>query len=77
MPGPTDIEAPVFSRAKHGRHLTWLARHGTAPKASARSTFARMAAIANAIKRAVGMRLTELPMSPPKVLAAIDAGEPK
>jgi CO/xanthine dehydrogenase Mo-binding subunit len=34
-----------------------------------------MAAIANAIARAVGRRLTELPMSPPKVLAAIDARE--
>ena len=33
-----------------------------------------MAAIANAIERAVGRRLTELPMSPPKVRAAIDAG---
>ena len=32
-----------------------------------------MAAIANAIERAVGRRMTELPMSPPKVLAAIDA----
>jgi CO/xanthine dehydrogenase Mo-binding subunit len=32
-----------------------------------------MAAIANAIHRAVGTRLTELPMSPPKVRAAIDA----
>jgi CO/xanthine dehydrogenase Mo-binding subunit len=32
-----------------------------------------MAAIANAIERATGKRLTELPMSPPKVLAAIDA----
>ena len=32
-----------------------------------------MAAIANAIERAVGTRLTELPMSPPKVRAAIDA----
>jgi len=31
-----------------------------------------MAAIANAIADAVGRRLTELPMSPPKVLAAID-----
>jgi len=31
-----------------------------------------MAAIANAIERAIGRRLTELPMSPPKVLAAID-----
>jgi CO/xanthine dehydrogenase Mo-binding subunit len=33
-----------------------------------------MAAIANAIERAIGRRLTELPMSPPKVLAAIEAG---
>jgi CO/xanthine dehydrogenase Mo-binding subunit len=32
-----------------------------------------MAAIANAIDHAIGRRLTELPMSPPKVLAAIDA----
>jgi CO/xanthine dehydrogenase Mo-binding subunit len=31
-----------------------------------------MAAIANAIDRATGKRLTELPMSPPKLLAAID-----
>jgi CO/xanthine dehydrogenase Mo-binding subunit len=31
-----------------------------------------LAAIANAIERATGKRLTELPMSPPKVLAAID-----
>jgi CO/xanthine dehydrogenase Mo-binding subunit len=31
-----------------------------------------MAAIANAIERATGRRLTSLPMSPPKVLAAID-----
>ncbi len=34
-----------------------------------------MAAIANAIERATGKRLTELPMSPPKVLAAIDEGK--
>jgi CO/xanthine dehydrogenase Mo-binding subunit len=32
-----------------------------------------MAAMANAINMATGCRLTELPMSPPKVLAAIDA----
>jgi CO/xanthine dehydrogenase Mo-binding subunit len=31
-----------------------------------------MAAIANAIDRATGKRLTELPMSRPKVLAALD-----
>ena len=33
-----------------------------------------MAAIAAAIDRATGVRLTELPMSPPRVLAALDAG---
>ena len=33
-----------------------------------------MAAIANAIDHAIGRRMTELPMSPPKVLAALDAG---
>ena len=32
-----------------------------------------LAAIANAVSAAAGVRLTELPMSPPKVLAAIDA----
>lgn len=32
-----------------------------------------MAAVANAIHMATGKRLTDLPMSPPKVLAAIDA----
>src|SRR5271169_5971131 len=32
-----------------------------------------MAAIANAIEAATGKRLTELPMSPPKVLEALDA----
>jgi CO/xanthine dehydrogenase Mo-binding subunit len=34
-----------------------------------------MAAIANAIDRATGLRLTELPMSPPKVLAGLDMAE--
>ncbi len=32
-----------------------------------------MAAIANAIEHAIGVRMTELPMSPPRVLEAIDA----
>ena len=31
-----------------------------------------MAAIANAIANAVGRRMTELPMSPPKLLDALD-----
>jgi CO/xanthine dehydrogenase Mo-binding subunit len=32
-----------------------------------------MAAIANAVSHATGVRFTDLPMSPPRVLAAIDA----
>jgi CO/xanthine dehydrogenase Mo-binding subunit len=32
-----------------------------------------MAAIANAIEQATGIRFTELPMSPPKVLKALEA----
>jgi CO/xanthine dehydrogenase Mo-binding subunit len=34
-----------------------------------------MAAITNAIEQAIGIRFNELPMSPPKVLAAIDASK--
>ena len=34
-----------------------------------------MAAVANAISAATGQRMTELPMSPPKILKAIDAGQ--
>src|SRR5437588_1204160 len=36
-----------------------------------------MAAIANAIESAIGVRMTELPMSPPKLTAAIEAVQPK
>ena len=36
-----------------------------------------MAAISNAIHNATGLRLQSLPMSPPKVLAALDAATPK
>ncbi|MGK0171861.1 MAG: CO/xanthine dehydrogenase Mo-binding subunit [Gammaproteobacteria bacterium] len=32
-----------------------------------------MAAVANAIRRAVGLRMDDLPMSPPKILEALDA----
>jgi len=31
-----------------------------------------MAAVANAVSRATGIRFTELPMSPPKILARLD-----
>ena len=35
---------------------------------------APLAAVGNAVSNAIGVRMTELPMSPPKVLAAIDNG---
>jgi CO/xanthine dehydrogenase Mo-binding subunit len=31
-----------------------------------------MAAVANAVRDAIGKRLTDLPMSPPRVLAALE-----
>ena len=34
-----------------------------------------MAAIANAIRSATGLRMPDLPMSPPRMLAAIEAAE--
>ena len=34
-----------------------------------------MAAVANAIENATGVRMENLPMSPPRVLAAIDAAQ--
>jgi CO/xanthine dehydrogenase Mo-binding subunit len=33
-----------------------------------------MAAVANAIRDAIGLRMHHLPMSPPKVLAALEQG---
>jgi CO/xanthine dehydrogenase Mo-binding subunit len=36
-----------------------------------------MAAVANAIADATGLRLRDLPMSPPKLRAAFDAAEPR
>jgi CO/xanthine dehydrogenase Mo-binding subunit len=36
-----------------------------------------MAAVANAIADATGRRLRDLPMSPPKVLEALNRGEPE
>ena len=37
---------------------------------------AAMAAVANAIADATGIRLRDLPMSPPRLLAALDEAEP-
>ena len=32
-----------------------------------------LAAVANAVRRAIGVRMSDLPLSPPKIRAAIDA----
>jgi CO/xanthine dehydrogenase Mo-binding subunit len=32
-----------------------------------------LAAVANAVRDAIGVRMTELPLSPPKIRAALDA----
>jgi CO/xanthine dehydrogenase Mo-binding subunit len=34
-----------------------------------------LAAVANAVRNAIGLRFTELPMSPPRVLAALEAAK--
>ena len=34
-----------------------------------------LAAVTNAVSRAIGQRLTDIPMSPPKILAAIEAAK--
>ena len=39
------------------------------------SSCSTMAAIANAIHQATGKRMTELPMSPPRLLAALDSAQ--
>jgi len=36
-----------------------------------------MAAVANAIENATGVRMEALPMSPPRILAALDAARVK
>jgi CO/xanthine dehydrogenase Mo-binding subunit len=36
-----------------------------------------MAAVANAIADATGIRMRDLPMSPPRLLAALDAEQPR
>ena len=36
-----------------------------------------LAAVGNAIARAIGVRMTDLPMSPPRLSAALDAATPR
>ena len=87
--GPLADPQTILQLARHaedtGFESIWLADHVAFP-VSFKSEYPYgakgvaevnicppMAAIANAIQRAIGRRLTDLPMSPPKALAAIDA----
>jgi CO/xanthine dehydrogenase Mo-binding subunit len=36
---------------------------------------APLAAVGNAVSRAIGVRVSDLPLSPPKLLAVIEAGQ--
>ena len=50
----------------------------TACAASAKCrSFRRIAAVGNAIARATGVRMVDLPMSPPRLSAALDAARPR
>ena len=58
----------VIVEVPHPRHPFGVRGAGEVP------IIPPMAAVANAIRDAVGLRLTDLPMSPPRVLAALDNG---
>lgn len=80
-PGFLDYRVPVASdlpmieavivEVSNPRHLFGVRGVGVLPIVPS------MAAVANAIHAATGMRLRDLPMWPPKVLAEIDAEEPR
>ena len=72
--GLTTVEREELNRLRRENRQLKLEREIYGAKGAAEVNICPpMAAIANVIERAVGTRLTELAMSPPKVRAAIDA----
>jgi CO/xanthine dehydrogenase Mo-binding subunit len=71
MPVTSDLPMiePVLIEVPNDKHPQGIRGVGEVPLVPA------MAAVANAIRNATGLRMTELPMSPPKVLAALDAAK--
>jgi CO/xanthine dehydrogenase Mo-binding subunit len=71
MPVASDLPMiePVLVEVPNDKHPQGIRGVGEVPLVPA------MAAVANAIRNATGLRLTDLPMSPPKVLAALDAAK--
>ena len=71
MPVASDLPMidPVVLEVPNDRHPQGVRGVAEVPIVPA------MAAVANAVRNAIGQRLTELPMSPPKVLAALTAAK--
>jgi CO/xanthine dehydrogenase Mo-binding subunit len=67
MPVASDLPMiePILVEVPNDKHPQGIRGVGEVPLVPA------MAAVANAIRNAIGLRLTDLPMSPPKVLAAL------
>ena len=71
MPVASDLPMiePVLVEVPNEKHPQGIRGVGEVPLVPA------PAAVANAIHNALGLRMTDLPMSPPKVLAALSAGK--
>ena len=71
MPVASDLPMiePVLIEVPNDKHPQGVRGVGEVP------IVPPLAAVANAVRHATGLRLTELPMSPPKVLAALSAAK--
>jgi len=71
MPVASDLPMiePILIEVPNEKHPQGIRGVGEVPLVPA------LAAVANAIRNATGLRLTDLPMSPPKVLAALSAAK--
>ena len=71
MPVASDLPMiePILIEVPNDKHPQGIRGVGEVPLVPA------LAAVANAIRNAIGLRLTDLPMSPPKVLAALTTAQ--
>ena len=71
MPVASDLPMiePILIEVPNDKHPQGIRGVGEVPLVPA------LAAVANAVRNAIGLRMTDLPMSPPKVLAALTAAQ--
>ena len=71
MPVASDLPMiePILVEVPNDKHPQGIRGVGEVPLVPA------LAAVANAVRNAIGLRLTDLPMSPPKVLAALTTAQ--